>query len=451
MRKESKSYQKAESWLYSFTDYERGANRVASKFNLDSINHLLAHLGNPQHNQKIIHVAGTKGKGSTSAYLAAILSHSGYKTALFQSPHLFSVRERFSVNQQMITARQFVQLINTLKKAVEVMEKNGEEKPSTFDLMTALAFLYFASRKAQIWVIETGLGGRLDSTNIVMPVLCIITKIGLDHQEVLGWSLKEIATEKAGIIKVEIPIVLGLQNYTEAAAVIQHIAKTQHSPIYDCSQESSITNEGLQNGKRLMTFTQDGNTTSYQLGMSALFQLENVQTALVSAQILRKIGFHKINEPSIRQALNDTNIEGRFGIYARDTTSVVIDAAHNVEAIKALLLSISERFSEKNPRVLLFGTSIDKDHTQMLSLLATFFQIIILSQSNNARAVPALTLLKENSDIRKEMDITAQPDISKALNQGFKAADGGLLCICGSFFLVAEALQLTHSQLIKIL
>ena len=212
--------------IYSHVDYSMTHVKDVSKgdFTLDAIQTLCEKLGNPQNQYSIIHVAGTKGKGSVCTMLASALQNAGFKTGLYTSPHLIFFNERFQVNGRMISDQEIIELTNHLEEPIESMEQI-----SSFDIMTAMAFEYFKEQKVDIAIIETGLGGRLDSTNIVSPILSIITSISKDHTDFLGDTIEKIASEKAGIIKPNVPIICGCQPYPEAKAVIRKTAEKQHS------------------------------------------------------------------------------------------------------------------------------------------------------------------------------------------------------------------------------
>jgi len=440
-------YKEALDWIYSFADNEQEKKRRAARFDIKAVTRLLELLGNPHVEQQIVHVAGTKGKGSTCAYIANALTASGYKTAFFQSPHIFSIRERFRINNQDITEEKFIKICTLIKAATDEMTKHGDEKPTAFDVMTALAFVYFRQEQAQIWVLETGLGGRLDSTNVVKPMVSVITKIGLDHTEILGDTYAQIAVEKGGIIKDGQPVVIARQTHIEALETLRRIVNDKHSSILVAGEDSSFIDFGLNGPYRRVALKTGAFSIGAHIGMAALYQIENAETALLALSILHTHGL-KIKDESILYSLANTHLQARFTIRETANALFVCDGAHNNEAALSLLNALEERFSHKNPRILLFGASLDKDYRQIFKTLATFFHSAVLTQADHPRATPVQVLQKELKTIADEawLPMCTSDNVDEALFVAEEKGRDGLICACGSFFIAAEVLEILQSE-----
>lgn len=374
------TYQQTLDYLYGQLPMFTRDGASAFKKDLTNTLMLCENLGNPQHQFKTIHVGGTNGKGSTSHMLAAVLQSAGYKTGLYTSPHLKDFRERIRINGEMISEEEVVDFVADQQENIDVIQ------PSFFEMTVAMAFDYFAREKVDIAVIEVGLGGRLDSTNVISPLLSVITNIGWDHMNLLGNSLQEIAAEKAGIIKPKTPVVIG-EYQPEVAEIFTVKAKQENAPIrfaskkWDVCIEPNLENDKLNNFLDVQVFSKNdarqvGFYSSFMLDLSGLYQLKNLKTVLSALDELRKQGF-EIKTDAVFIALKSvkklTGLNGRWQILDRNPL-VICDTGHNAEGIAEVLLNIANTNYEHLHFVL--GMVADKDSGKILSLLpqeATYY------------------------------------------------------------------------------
>lgn len=387
-------------------------------------------LGNPQNKIKTIHVAGTNGKGSVSHMLAAVLQENHFKTGLYTSPHLKDFRERIKVNGQMIS-ESFV--IDFVERTKEISE---EIKPSFFELTFAMALDYFAEEKVDVAVIETGLGGRLDSTNVITPILSIITNISYDHTDILGDTLGKIAFEKAGIIKPAIPVVIG-ETVEETKSVFEKKAKETNSEIFFAKDEFEIISSAYD--VKFLHLEILNKTTkeklNYQLDLNGIYQEKNILTVLSATKILKN--HFSLKEDKIKSALS--NVKKRTGLFGRwdvihQNPTIALDVAHNEDGIKQLLNQINK--STFKDLHIVFGMVKDKDLQKVLVQLpknATYY----FTKAHNPRALEQ-EALKEKA---KEYHLTGDsyPDVNQSLKAALhNASTEDLIVICGSVFVIAE-------------
>ncbi|HNA15596.1 MAG TPA: folylpolyglutamate synthase/dihydrofolate synthase family protein [Ferruginibacter sp.] len=427
------NYQQTLDYLYAQLPIFSRIGAAAYKKDLHNTIALCEALDNPHTKFKSIHIAGTNGKGSTSHMLAAILQQAGYKTGLYTSPHLKDFRERIRINGEMISRDfvvNFVQRTMTLSEAVQ---------PSFFELTVAMAFDYFEKEKVDIAVIETGLGGRLDSTNIITPLVSIITNIGYDHMNLLGNSLPEIAGEKAGIIKAGVPVVIG-EYLPETKDVFIRKARELAAPIYFAQEEYHAANIRYSPASLRcdVTNTVRQVTESFELDLNGFYQVKNLSTVLCAEGLLMQQGFSISNE-SEKQALQNvkqlTGLHGRWEVI--DTNPVtVLDVAHNEDGIRQVLKQLS--LIEQAPSTVHFvlGMVKDKDVTKALSLLPTSGHYYF-SHAHIPRAMPAEELKLKAAGFNIQGD--SFDDVNAAIAAARKAAKpGDMILVCGSVFLVAE-------------
>ncbi|MDW8054961.1 MAG: folylpolyglutamate synthase/dihydrofolate synthase family protein [Anaerolineae bacterium] len=393
------NYAEALAYLYSLTNFERVAlDRAAARMlNLERMNALLAYLGNPHQRYRTIHVAGTKGKGSTSAMLAACLQQLGARVGLYTSPHLSSFRERIRVNGEMITKEALAALTTRLREAVARVPG-----VTTFEAATALGFAYFAEREVDWAVIEVGLGGRLDATNVIMPAASVITSISYDHQDVLGHTLTEIASEKCGIIKPGVPVVSQAQ-HPEAMAVIEQRAQAQAAPLTLVGRHwrwQLLAAEPKQQTFALWRSADDNGAAhhhdldgEYTLGLLGKHQIENAATAVATLDVirsaLRESGF-ALEPSAIRAGLRAVHWPARFEVL-RTAPPLVVDSAHNADSAQKLASALAEIFPG-NRWVFVFSTLRDKDTIGMIHALQPLAARWVMTAFDHPRASDAASL-----------------------------------------------------------
>jgi len=403
--------------------------RFGMKLGLEPMRELARALGDPQERLRFIHLAGTNGKGSTGAFCESCLRASGYRVGLYTSPHLVSVRERIQIDRQLISEADFAEGMAVVRRVVE--ERKNHEV-TFFELMTALALWYFAREKVDWVVWETGLGGRLDATNIVTPEVCIITNIGLDHQQYLGESMRDIAAEKAGILKPGVPVVSAVE-IGEASEVIRERAKAGDCALTLVHRDMKVEDLGLRGNKQMARI--DGH--EFALGLLGPHQIYNVACAV---EVMRQL---KISDAAIARGLESTVWPGRFEILS-EKPLIVLDGAHNpagvamlVETWRAFLAARygwSARETDSRAR-LVFASVADKDISKMAQLLRPLAREVSLVRLANERSAEPALLAQAFAGLP-----CACYDSVPAVWQDMSAAPESITLITGSLFLVGEML-----------
>jgi len=434
----SNSYQQALDYLYSFIDYETmHVPRSAVNYDLRRVEELLFRLGNPHLAAKSVHIAGTNGKGSVAAMVTAALTASGYTTGLYTSPHLNDLRERFRVNDELITEEELVALVAKLKPEVEVVnQKATYGELTTFELLTALGLAHFKLKGVDFQVLEVGLGGRLDATNVIQPEVCIITPISFDHTEVLGGSLTELASEKAGIIKPGSMVVTSPQP-DEVAQVIEKTCLNCDAGLVRVGSDVVWQSLGFDSKRQLLQVK--GKLGSYELSIPLLghYQLENAATAVAALEVLAGKGFN-ISRDSIVNGLAQVSWPGRFQILSHRPL-LVVDGAHNPDSARKLKQSLVEYF-DFDRAILVMGASSDKDVAGIISELAPLFDKVIVTRSRHPRAMAPEQLIAVFR--RCGVEVQAVGAVPEALSLALSMAGGrDLVCVSGSLFVVAEAIE----------
>ncbi|MFN8434282.1 MAG: folylpolyglutamate synthase/dihydrofolate synthase family protein [Anaerolineales bacterium] len=425
-------YNQALDYLYSFVDYslKHSSELAKADFNLDRMFALMESLGNPQTKYPIIHVAGTKGKGSTSALCAAGLMAAGYKTGLYTSPHLLDYVERIQINGEPITHEQLIELVEEIKPHVAKIEKL-----TTFEITTALAFMAFAKYGATAAVFEVGLGGRLDATNIVTPKVSVITSLSYDHMAVLGNTLALIAGEKAGIIKPGVPVVSSPQK-EEALEVLLRIANERNSDITLVGRDVGF--ERVVSSLQGQTLTvDDRRQTVVELHIPLLgnHQIENAATAYTA---LKTSGI-PITDEQIKTGFSQVQWRARFEV-ARVEPPVIFDSAHNQDSFEKLRETLEEYFPEKKV-YLIFGASEDKNIPGMFAEMKPKIQKIMITRADHPRAlsVEYVAGLADQAGAEWEAVVPVKEALRRALE--LSAKDGSIVVSAGSMFVTAEVMR----------
>lgn len=423
------NYQETLDYLFNALPMFQRVGASAFKKDLNNTLALCSHLGNPEKKFKSIHVAGTNGKGSTSHTLAAILQSAGYKTGLYTSPHLKSFTERVRINGQEITEQAVVDFVEVNKSFLD------ELKPSFFEMTVALAFWYFAKEEVDIAIIEVGMGGRLDSTNVITPELSVITNIGWDHMQFLGDTLPLIAGEKAGIIKPDVPVIIS-QTQEETTSVFLKKAIENHAQITFADQKIQLKKLTSDNGLAKYAVSENGKTYTLEYGLQGDYQLYNLPGILEAVDQLRRMSW-TISENALRKGLKEvaqlTGLKGRWQILVEKPT-VIADTGHNEPGIRAILSQLKSYSFDQLWMVL--GMVQDKDISKILALLPKDAQYVFC-QADLPRAMPAELLAEKAAEYGLKGEVISE--VNQALQFARKNAGADdLIFVGGSTFVVAE-------------
>ena len=453
MTKPHLTYKEALDYIYSFTDYEKkSAYRYAPEhFDLGRIERLTALFDNPQDRFKAIHIAGTKGKGSTAAMIASILRAAGYKTGLYTSPHLHTFRERIQLDGQLISEEAVADLIERLQPLVSQIEDL-----TTFEIMTALAFLYFAEKEVDLAVLEVGMGGRLDASNIVTPLVAVITSLSYDHTPYLGSTLPLIAREKAGIIK-DGAVVVSAPQSPEAMAVIEEVCQERGALLFRVGEQWTwqggetnlegqsftvhLNNPGARSGdlrpsgRQVYDFlSHEPRRHRYWMPLLGEHQLVNATTAVAVAELLPGLGVH-ISQEAIAQGLRQVRWPGRLEVLSR-APFLVVDGAHNADSAHKLAAALRKCFQYER-LFLIFGASLEKDVDGMLRELLPLAHRVIVTQAQHPRATAVQPLREEL--LARGYEPLASNSVAEALDCALRLAqERDLICATGSLFVAAE-------------
>lgn len=457
MNSSGTSAQAALDYLYGRINYEKASGGLprGRELNLDRMRELLARSGDPQRRYPAIHIAGTKGKGSTATMIAQVLIAAGYRVGLYTSPHLDRLEERVQINGVSCTAEELSALANSIRPAVDSLDEEavcGNElgPPTFFEITTAMAMLHFSQAAVDVAVLEVGLGGRLDSTNVCQPIVSVITSISFDHTRQLGDTLAEIASEKAGIIKTGIPVVCGVTE-DEPRTVICQTATEQDAPIRLLGEDFSFKYRPPrdvelheQHGSLEYTRSTAGHPKSQEFSIKMLgsHQATNAAIAVATLEELVSAGW-QIEAEAIARGLAEATCPARIEVVSRQPT-VILDTAHNVASIDAVIEVLDDSFAATR-RTLIFAATKEKDVRGMLQRLLRRFDSIILTQYlDNPRAVPVSTLeqlagevLAESEFARPAITLCETPEAAWQTCESVMTPNE-LICITGSFFLAAE-------------
>ena len=442
------NYESALAYIDSFINYEKSPDfsRQARLYNLDRISHLLNLLGNPHHKLKVVHIGGSKGKGSTAAIIASILTHAGYKTGLFTSPHLITPRERCSIDTKLISEDEFADYVTQLKPSIEaVAGMDAVASVSFFEIYTALAFCYFADNAVDFAVVEVGLGGRLDATNVVQPFVTVITPVSLEHTAILGETLEAIAREKAEIIKLSRPLVLAPQE-PDAQSVFETVAAARRAGIDRVGQDINLKRRAWNiTGQTFDVQTQTESYPNLFLPLLGEHQATNAATAVACLERIKSEGY-SIPKACVYDGLEAVRLLGRMQVVSiprngstDESPLILLDGAHSPTSAKALCETIQEVF-RYGRLILVAGLMRDKEFRAIGQILCPIADIIIATQAfDNPRVLPAGEVAKAWSDLNPEIRSVNSVGESIELAQSVATASD-LICITGSIYLVGAAM-----------
>ncbi len=435
----------AMAYLFSATDYEkmRRVRYNADTFSLDRMHRLLAALGDPHRRLRAVHVAGTKGKGSTAAMVHRLALAAGLRAGLYTSPHLVDIRERICIDERMISADALSRLIRRARPQVDCMREAGDA-PTFFEIFTALALDHFDREAVDLAVAEVGLGGRLDATNVLRPLVSVITAVSLDHTAQLGTTLAEIAAEKAGIVKRGVPVVSQPQP-EEAAGVIRRACREAGAPLAEVGRDvtwawSPAERDGRPGG-RLTVRTPAAVYADLFLPLMGEHQAVNAATALAAAERVSALA-DRLTPDLARDALAALHWPGRMQ-YVPGTPAVLLDGAHNRASVERLLEALAAHFPARRTAIV-FAAAADKDVDGMLDVLARgrAWAAVVFTRTDHPRAAEPKTLAERTSASASHRAETAA-DVTDALQQAGEAAGrDGLVVVCGSLYLVGEVMEI---------
>lgn len=418
-------------------------NRFGMVLGLDRMEELLRRLGNPQDDLKVIHVAGTNGKGSVSKYLEEGLSACGYKMGLYTSPYIETFNERIRYDGADISDEDLEYYGQKVVSAAEAMVADGLDSPTEFEVVTAIAFLYFADRQADITILEVGLGGIGDSTNVVKsPLASVITSISYDHMTQLGSSLAEIAVNKAGIIKTGCPVIANVPQ-RDAAKIIARKAYAMGSRLYDISGIHAAVSDETPFSQKVSMELYEKSYSDVEISMVGRHQAENLKTALATLEILRKSGAVKLDREALYEGLKRARQPGRFEVISEDPL-VIIDGAHNEAGAQALQETMAQHFAGKKI-LLVAGILADKEIDSIVKFLTKITDHIIVTEPDNPRKLAAEKLAEHVADFGVAAEVVS--DVEAAVHRAKELADGyDVILFAGSLYLIGDVRRLWRNE-----
>ena len=451
------SYEEALAFLYKAIDYEKliSYQYNASTFSLDRMVKMLEYMGNPHKSFPSIHITGTKGKGSTAIMMSIILEHAGLVSGLFTSPHLVDLKERIQIDRQNISEQEFTDNLDDLRPYIQnLRDIEPSASPTFFEILTAVAMLYFKKKQVNMAVLEVGLGGRLDSTNVVMPQVSVITNVGLDHTAILGNTLSSIAYEKAGIIKQGVPVVSAVE-VPEALSVIEKTCKEKNARLYLLGRDIWISECGMRNAdlplnpkvpnpkseRGLMCTIKTWRHTYPEIFLPLIgaHQAKNCALVLGALEIMREQGTISIDDETIRNALAHVHCPARVEVIEKNPL-IILDYAHTVDSMKFLRESLVGNFTF-NKLILILGFAQDKDLDNILNEIVTVGDAIIVTRSKNPRAAPPEDLYQRIERLCGKQSKITDNTQDAVIAAKRMASKEDLICITGSAYVAGEAMQ----------
>lgn len=429
-------YEEAIKYLYDLKIY-------GMSLGLERIEFLLKSLGLPHENMKAIHVGGTNGKGSVCAMLSSILSNAGYKVGLFTSPHLLEFEERLRINGEPVSKKKLCSLVDRIKPIASFMVEDGDfEHPTFFEIATAMAFSHFKDEEVDFTVLEVGLGGRLDATNVISPMVSVITSVSLDHTHVLGTTLEEVAGEKAGIIKEGIPVICGIEQ-EEIIKMIEDICQKKHCQVlFSKNQGGYKLKENTVDYQKFDIYLDGSQYIDLKIPLLGEHQLKNAHIATMTIELFKGLNA-EIKEKDIREGLMKTKWPGRLEIIQKDPF-VILDCAHNPSGMKALGSVINDMFSHTK-KTLVMGIMRDKDIPGIVKEAGSFADSIIITRPKFERAAEPELIL--NWAEKYCQDVKIIQNVAEAVNFAISSADSNdSVIIAGSIFNVGEAMEFLYNN-----
>ena len=437
-------YSAVEAYLDSFVNYEviPGFGFATAGYNLDHVCEVLRRLGNPHIGPRTVHVAGSKGKGSVAAMVASALSACGYRTGLYTSPHLLHLGERISVDGECVLPMELKETLEVARPQLESMRVEPSWRQFTyFEILTVLSFLHFRNKKVDVQVVEVGLGGRLDTTNVVVPDVCVITPISFEHSAVLGDTIGRIAAEKAGIIKKG-AIVVSAPQLVEAADVIDAVCRDKGAPLVRVGLDSSwLIAAGDLSGQDVVVSGSWGESNIH-IPLAGSFQSENVATAVTALHVLNGRGLN-LDEGCIGRGFAGVEWPGRFQMLSEQPL-LLVDGAHNAASMRRLAESI-DAIQPRKLVVFVLGFSSDKEMEKSVSEIVRLGARLVVTVSSQARAARPLDVVTRLSGLGVEVVVEREPveAISRARRM---VGEDGMVCVAGSLYLVADVLRLWNGE-----
>ncbi|CEK36841.1 bifunctional folylpolyglutamate synthase/dihydrofolate synthase [Paraclostridium sordellii] len=411
------------------------SHKFGMRLGLENIKKLLELLGNPQNNLKIIHVAGTNGKGSTCSFISTILKQSGYKVGLYTSPFLETFTERIRVNGENIPENEVGNIVNIIKEKIEIMVKDGHDYPTEFEIVTAMAFYYFNKERVDFVALEVGLGGRYDATNVIeKPIATVITSISLDHVGILGDTLDKIAFEKGGIIKENCDVIVYPQK-NEASKVLKEICNEKNAKYIECDFKYITLKESNINFQKFDCIINNKEYKDLQINLIGDHQVKNSVVALTTIELIKNKLEILISEEDLRKGLMETKWPGRIE-KIKENPMFIIDGAHNEEGAESLAKSIDKYFKGKN-KILLIGMLEDKDINSVLDILIPRFNSVITTTPDNPRAIDAIKL-KEKIE-KYNIEVICKEDINDAVKYVIEnSKEEDVIISAGSLYMIGH-------------
>ncbi|NLB51980.1 MAG: bifunctional folylpolyglutamate synthase/dihydrofolate synthase [Syntrophomonadaceae bacterium] len=411
---------------------------MGSKPGLDTTRSLLSEMGDPQEDLKYIHVGGTNGKGSVSLIIANILTKAGYKVGRYTSPHLTSYCERFTVDNEPVTPEELKNYLDLTEKCIQKMLAKGLPHPTEFEVLTAVAFQFFRDKGVDFAVLEVGMGGIFDSTNVIIPLVSVITSVSFDHTQYLGETIEEIAFNKAGIIKTGVPVVTGLMD-ERAIAVIRAEAEIKNSPLLvsQSVKVEQVRSQGLHG--QTVRFNGAMNTEEeLEFSLAGMYQLENLATALTALSVLKDE--FNISRAALRDGLCSLTLNGRMQVL-NENPLVIADVAHNAEGARALACSLKTLLPRQS-NVMVIGIVDDKDAHSILALLGGLTKACIITRPEGERSSKWEKAADVFRNLFPDIFILVEADIHQAMDKGLDLLDeSDYLLVTGSFYVLKKACQ----------